>query len=121
MEHNFKHEDMAKLISVYYNEGLENKEVKVNLCSGDNGYIFANIVEVSRTDKTTKRVYNRIEKDKFESIVREIYELAGQQVTDIVNYGKEGSTIIEHGFTKVVTPELANRVVVTTKQKVLVR
>ena len=116
----FTHEDMAKLISVYY-KGLENKEVKVNLCSGDNGYIFANLVEVSHSDKATKRVFNRIEKDKFESIVREIYELAGQQVTDIVNYGKEGSTIIEHGFTKVVTPELANRVVVTTKQKVLVR
>ena len=116
----FTHEDMAKLISVYY-KGLENKDVKVSLCSGDNGYIFANIVEVSHTDKTTRRVFNRIEKEKFESIVREIYELAGQQVTDIVNYGKEGSTITEHGFTKVVTPELANHVIVTTKQKVLVR
>lgn len=112
----FTHEDMAKLISVYY-KGLENKEVKVNLCSGDNGYIFANLVEVSRTDKSTKRVFNRIEQDKFENIVREIYEWAGQQVTGIVNYGEVGSTVIEHGYTKVVTPELANHVVVTTKEK----
>jgi len=120
MEHNFKHEDMAKLISVYF-KGLEDKNVKVDLCNGEDGNIFANLVEISHCDKATKRVYNRIKKEKLESIVREIYDMAGQQVTDIVNYGKEGTTVVEHGFTKVVTPELANHLVVTTKQKVLVR
>ena len=120
MEHNFKHEDMAKLISVYF-KGLEDKNVKVDLCNGEDGSIFANLVEVSHSDKATKRVFNRIKKEKLESIVREIYDMAGQQVTDIVNYGKEGTTVVEHGFTKVVTPELANHLVVTTKQKVLVR
>ena len=116
----FTHEDMAKLISVYY-KGLEDKDVKVNLCSGDDGRIFANLVEISHSENSTKRVFNRIAKEKFESIVREIYDSAGQQVTDIVNYGQAGSVITEQGFTRVVTPELANHVVVTTKRKVLVR
>lgn len=123
MEHSFKHEDMAKLISVYF-KGLENnedKDIRVDLCNGEDGCFFANLVEISRPNKVTQRVYNVIKKEQLESIVREIYDRAGRQVTGIVNYGKEGSTVVEHGFTKVVTPELANHVVVTTKQKVLVR
>ena len=118
--HTFTHEDMAKLISVYF-KGLEDKDVRVNLCNGEDGRIFANLVEIIRSDKTTKRVYDIMKKEKIESIVREIYDMAGQQVTGIVNYGKEGSTVMERGYTKVVTPELANHVVVTTKPKVLVR
>ena len=49
MEHNFKHEDMAKLISVYF-KGLEDKNVKVDLCNGEDGSIFANLVEISHCD-----------------------------------------------------------------------
>lgn len=116
MEHNFKHEDMAKLISVYF-RGLEDKNVEVSICNEDDGCFFANLVEVSHFNNATKRVFNRIKKEKFESIVREIYDSAGQQVTGIINYGKEGSIVMEHGFTKVVTPELANHVVVTTREK----
>lgn len=120
MEHNFKYEDMAKLISVYF-KGLENKNVKVSFGDGEGEFI--SLTEISRVNGLTQRNPSTMEKDYFEKVVRDIYDCAGRVVTDIVNYGKEGSTVIEHGFTKVVTPELANHVVVTTKekQKVLTR
>ena len=118
MEHNFKYEDMAKLISVYF-KGSENKNVRVSFCDGEDGFI--SLTEISRVNGLTQRESSTMEKDDFESIVRDIYDCAGRQVTGIINYGKEGSTVMEHGFTKVVTPELANHVVVTTKEKVLTR
>ena len=114
MEHNFKHEDMAKLISVYF-KGLENKDVRVNFCDGENGNV--SLMEVSRSNGITQREFRELKKEYFEKIVSEIYDCAGRQVTDIINYGKEGSIVIEHGYIKVVTSELANHVVVTTREK----
>ena len=53
--HTFKHEDMAKLISVYF-KGQENKDVKVNFCNGDDGYVSINLMEVSRSNGITKKI-----------------------------------------------------------------
>lgn len=111
------HEDMAKLISVYL-KGQENINAEVTIYSGEDGYFSANFVEIDGIKKSGLR---RIKKEDFEKIIYKIYEMAGQQVTDIVNYGAVGSTVNEKGFTKIVTPELANHISVTTeeRQKVL--
>ena len=116
MEHTFKHADMAQLISVYF-KGQENKDVEVKLCNGEDGYISINLIEKSHSNGVTTKLLRRIKKEHFEKIIHEIYECAGRQVTGIINYGEVGSTVIDHGFTKVVTPELANHVVVTTMEK----
>lgn len=120
MKHIITHENMAKLISVYY-KGQENKDVKVNLHNGEDGYISVGVMEVINSNGIKRHNIRIINKDRFEKIVSDIYGLAGQQVTGIVNYGEVGTTVYDCGSTKIVTPELANHVVVTTKQKVLTR
>lgn len=110
----FTHEDMAKLISVYYKE--QERNVKTSFNSNEDGYTSIRLKETVIYNGETKTAEREMNQEKLNDIISTIFARAGRQVVDVINYAAAGSKVNDFGLIHTVKPEEEKRFVVVTNR-----
>ena len=112
--HTFTHDNIVELLASYY-RGKE-KQVKAEIFNNHKGYASIKLRENILINGTITERTQILKNSAFEKIIKDIYKLAGQHVTSIVNYGEEGTSVVDRGVRALVSSEQENKIVVTTEE-----